>query len=417
MDRSMKLQESETLLPPLVFLDPGNFTPLYDMHLASALAQRGWQARLVTSLHQFDDPPVLPGITVIRAFYIFLRWRWLKFLRDIPALRRIAKVVAYPLGLARLSRVLNQTRAGILHVQWAFFPPLDTLFWRRFKRRGWIVIFTAHEPSPLAGTLPSELTRSRNRLWEAADAVVVHGMDAAQTVRVAGIPEERIHILPPGAPAISTQIPRSEARLALGIEPEQRVILFLGYIKPHKGLHVLLQSIALVKKKCDQLLCLAAGECMDGLGRYQDLINHLGLEREVRLHGSYLPERMVPLYFSACDVVALPYLEAAYSGVLLSAYAYGRPVVATAVGGNTELIEEGQTGLLVPPGDPIALAAALSRVLEEPDTANRMGALGAERLQREYSWPQIAECTERVYRSAISNSTLQCSGVSGKRTI
>jgi hypothetical protein len=103
MNITMKLPESRVPLPPLVFLDPGNFTPLYDMHLASALAQRGWQTHLVTSLHQFDDPPVFPGITVTHAFYLFLRRRWLKFFAHTPALRRLAKVVAF--GYAFLAHV------------------------------------------------------------------------------------------------------------------------------------------------------------------------------------------------------------------------------------------------------------------------------------------------------------------------
>lgn len=397
----MTMPDARTL-PPLVILDPGNFTPLYDMNLAAALAKRGWQPCWVTSSHQFDDPPVLQGIQVTYAFYRFLHWHWMKFPRSVPALRRLAKVAAYPLGLMRLSMMVSTMRPGILHVQWALLPPLDRLFWHNLRRRGWVVVFTAHEPRPLAGTLPDGLARCRYQLWAAPDAVVVHGTQAARTLRQAGIPEERVHILPPGPPAIPTGITRAEARLALGIPTDERVILFLGYIKPYKGLDILLQSLPLVKKNLGRVQCLVAGECMDSRTRYKDLIAKCKLEQEVRWFDGYLPESMVPAYFAACDVVALPYLDAAHSGVLLSAYAFGRPVVATAVGGNTELVEDGRSGLLVRPGDPVALAAALNEALQEPETARRMGARGEEKLRLEYSWERIAECTERLYRLLLS---------------
>jgi D-inositol-3-phosphate glycosyltransferase len=385
--------------PPIVILDPGNFTPLYDLNLASSLARRGWHPRLVTSSHQFDDPPVLPGIAVSQAFYRFLRLPWMRFLRHMPKLRRFVKVAAYPVGLARLFGILKGTGAGILHVQWALAPPLDRILWGRLQARGWRVVFTAHEPSPLAGTLPDWLTRSRGRLWRAADAVIVHGPDAARTMREGGVEEERIHVLPPGAPAIPAKVTRAEARLALGIAPDRRVILFFGYIKPYKGLHVLLQSVALIKNQVEQVLCLVAGECVEDPARYRRLIAELQLGSEVRLNTGYVPERLGPLYFAACDVVALPYLEAAYSGVLLSAYAFARPVVATAVGGNAELVEDGETGILVRRGDPVALAAALGKILQDPDKAGRMGACGSERLAERYPWDKIAGLTERVYGS------------------
>jgi glycosyltransferase involved in cell wall biosynthesis len=164
-------------------------------------------------------------------------------------------------------------------------------------------------------------------------------------------------------------------------------------------LHVLLQSVALIKNQVEHVLCLVAGECIEDPARYRRLIAELQRGREVRLNAGCAPERLVPLYFAACDVVALPYLEAAYSGVLLSAYAFAGPVVATAVGGNAELVEDGETGILVRRGDPVALAAALGKILQDPDKAGRMGARGSERLVERYPWDKIAGLTERVYGS------------------
>jgi glycosyltransferase involved in cell wall biosynthesis len=221
-------------------------------------------------------------------------------------------------------------------------------------------------------------------------------------LRQAGIREDTIHILPPGPPARQASISRDEARRTLGIPSDERVVLFFGYIKKYKGLDILLRSLPLLKEITGPFLCLVAGECMEPSVRYKVLAAKLHLEGEVRWCDDYVPEQRVPLYFAACDVVALPYLEAASSGVLLMAYTFSRPVVATIVGGNTELVEDGQSGLLVRPGDPSALAIALARILQDSRMASRMGERGNEKLQHEYSWEKISECTERVYRIAHS---------------
>ncbi len=390
-DRSVVSQA----LPPLLILDPGNFTPRYDLNLGAALSARGWHPLWVTSRHQFDEIPAPACLTVRTPFFKLLPLRG--FLGKAPALRRVAKVLSYPGDLVSFSSSLASMRPGIIHVQWALLPMLDSICWRKWKKQGWTIVYTVHDPLPLSGTTPLSLAWGSSRLCSVADAVIVHGREGARILEQAGVSPCQIRVLPPGPPVAGSPTPRDKARAMLGVPSAIPTVLFFGYIKPYKGLHTLLGSLPEVRKSVGEILLIVAGECMESRRHYSKLISELKLQQEVRWFDGYVPEAAMPLYFSAADVVVLPYLSASSSGVLLCAYMFERPVVASAVGGNRELVEDGRTGMLVAPGDPKALASALTRLLTNPALASMMAARGREMAERLYSWDLIGQQTEELY--------------------
>jgi glycosyltransferase involved in cell wall biosynthesis len=104
--------------------------------------------------------------------------------------------------------------------------------------------------------------------------------------------------------------------------------------------------------------------------------------------------------FGRARVVVTPYRRASQSGVVHLAYTFDRPVVASAVGDIPDVVDDGATGLLVPPDDPAALADALVRLLTDAEEADRMGAAGARWLAREASWERVAERVEEGLQKA-----------------
>jgi glycosyltransferase involved in cell wall biosynthesis len=174
-------------------------------------------------------------------------------------------------------------------------------------------------------------------------------------------------------------------------------LLFFGLLKAYKGLDVLLQSLARIREAWPEVLLLIAGESMMRRGTWQSTVRRLQLGAHLHWSGGFVPSEQVAPYFAAADVVVLPYLNASSSAVLLSAYAHGRPVVATEVGGLPEMIEREASGLLVPPGDPDALADALLELLGDPERRAAMGRRAQRLLQERHGWDRVGEQTEKLY--------------------
>jgi glycosyltransferase involved in cell wall biosynthesis len=172
-----------------------------------------------------------------------------------------------------------------------------------------------------------------------------------------------------------------------------RVILFFGYIRRYKGLHILLEAMSLLQDAADIHL-LAVGECYDDESFYRSTIKELKLHERVTLHTDYVPNDQVRTYFSAADVVVLPYLSATQSGIAQIAYNFNKPVIATNVGGLSEVVRNGVTGYVVPPNDPHALAQSILRFFNEHREAGF--AANVEEEKKKYSWEAMAAAIENL---------------------
>jgi starch synthase len=153
----------------------------------------------------------------------------------------------------------------------------------------------------------------------------------------------------------------------------------------------------MVREQVPNVLLLIVGKPLGNDRDYRRTIVRLGLSENVRWERSYVPSERVGLHFASADVVALPYLAASNSAVLLNAYAHSRTVVATNVGGFPEMIVHGKTGLLVPPDDPSAFAAALIELLRNPALARSMGEFARENAMKSHDWPLIGHLTAAIY--------------------
>ena len=119
------------------------------------------------------------------------------------------------------------------------------------------------------------------------------------------------------------------------------------------------------------------------------------------IHNTFVSDAERSAMFARASLVALPYIEASQSGVVPLAYSFSKPVVATTVGGLPDMIEDGKTGLLVPPRDERALADAVVRLLVDKDLRQQMGRNGRHKMDTEYSLAAVAQQTLAVYRTAM----------------
>ncbi len=127
----------------------------------------------------------------------------------------------------------------------------------------------------------------------------------------------------------------------------------------------------------------------------------LGIADQVSWFLDYVPNEWVASLVRLSDVVVLPYRAITQSAVLQIAYACGKPVVATCIGGLPDVVEDGQSGLLVPPEDPPALADAITRIVSSRELAEQMGSRAAELAQTRYAWRVVAEKMKVVFETLM----------------
>jgi glycosyltransferase involved in cell wall biosynthesis len=204
------------------------------------------------------------------------------------------------------------------------------------------------------------------------------------------IPEDRFHIVPNG---IDTD--RFHPLPGVAREPG-RIIATTSADTPLKGMYHLLHALAKLRRKRDlQLVVVGTPRKNGGVVR---LVRRLGLGAHVRFTGPISQAAFVREYARA----TLAVVPSVYEGFGLpagEAMACGVPVVSTTGGALPEVV--GDAGLLVPPADPDALAAAIAALLDDPDRARRLGRAGFERVHRQFTWRRAAERTVAVYREAI----------------
>lgn len=193
-----------------------------------------------------------------------------------------------------------------------------------------------------------------------------------------------------------------DLRKELNIAADARVIGTVARLSAEKDQHTLLSAFTKVNALIKDSILVIAG---DGALR-DDLESHaryLGVHEKVRFLGFC---RDIPRLLSIFDVFVLSSLTEGISLTLLEAMAAGKPVVATNVGGNPEVVAEGETGLLVSPKDPEKLAEAIIRLLQNPELARKMGEAGHRRVEEKFSLDRMVREYEELYRECLGYKSL-----------
>ena len=362
-------------------VDPSAFTPPYDRSLCAALARAGADVELLTSRFLYGPVPEPEGYRVSEEFYRRTAARGL----DGPG-RRAFKGAEHFGDMVRHRR--RPSDADLLHYQWLTLPSLDRRLLHPRRPR----VYTAHH---ILFREPGRAERRRaRRVMEQFDTVVALSEHGAGRIREeVGLSGERVHVIPHGAFDYLTKVdavPLPEELAAVS----GPVILAFGLVREYKGTDVLLEAF----REMEGAELWIVGMPRIPLEPFREAAARC--RGTVRFVPRFVPDREIPAYFRRADLVVLPYTHAEQSGVLYTGLAFGKPMVLSAVGGFPEVAAHG-AARLVRPGDPAALAAALTELVEDEGARNRLGDAAATAAAGPYSWDSVAEQTMALYRELL----------------
>ncbi len=300
-------------------------------------------------------------------------------------------------ALWRLYRLLRRERPQIVH-GWLFHANLVVRLVARLA--GVPVVVTSRHSIAVGG-------RARERLLAATtwlDDGVVAVSEAVRRAEIdaAGAPPGKVHVIRNSVAMEIFADPSGErrrrTRQALGVDDGTLLVGSVGRMHPVKGFDLLIDAFARVRERLPHSLLVLAG---DGAIRreLEQQVQERGLAKSVRFLGD---RRDVPDLLAAFDLFVLASRQEAFGIVLTEAMAAQRPVVATAVGGTPEVVLDGETGLLVPPEDPAALAAAIERLLGDEPLRDRLVQAAYARVCEHFSAAKAVAAYERIYSELLA---------------
>lgn len=384
----------------------------YNYQLASAMVRHGADVTMLTTTdfelvelsHGFELLPVLklwPRIDETRQVETKSGRRLASRFRIL--LRRLFRAGRLYLTWFRLTRLTIAANPDVVQFGAELGSPAVWLFLRWMRRRGMKIAWVCHEFA-YRERRRNTVFRHANHLFDNLDVVFVHGETNRRALLEHGGLEERdVVSIEHGNEELFVQLAGTEDLLdevLPTVGPNDRVILFFGTVRPSKGVTDLLEAFALLPDR-DHVRLVIAGYP----SRFTDPLElvesaeRLGVAGDVVFDFRYVPINEVGALIRRSRMVVLPYRSATQSGALQVAYAFGVPVVATAVGAIPEVVEQGGTGMLVAPQDPVALSSAMAYLLEHPDEAEEMGARARELATTRFSWDGVAEAVTDAFRT------------------
>jgi type III pantothenate kinase len=252
-----------------------------------------------------------------------------------------------------------------------------------------------------ADTSPEVRVGHERALAAAVDLVVATCADEVDELWAMGGPVGAVEVIPCG---VDTALFRP--RPARVDESASRMVLAVGRMVERKGFDTVVRALAEVPRAT---LVVVGGPPAEGLARdaearrLMEIARDSGVADRVHLVGGLAHDRLPALYRSARVVVSTPWYEP-FGITPVEAAACGRPFVGSAVGGLLDTVQHRRSGLLVPPRDPSALAAALRELLDNPQWAASLGDLAARRAHATYSWPHVARRTEEALAAVVQRT-------------
>lgn len=368
------------------------------------LQKHGIQITVFTSSYKGLGNQTIFGTRVIRFRYFFSRWE--KLTHDETAIDRVRKgllnkilALCYLIcGTVAIWRLCRSEKFDIIHIHWPLPHFLFGYVAAKMCRAPTVISF--HGAELMAVRHKFKILRPFVR-WAIAQADRITA-NSTYTVRaIQSILNKPVDIVPFGA-----GLP--ESSLVVTQQPPSQNdynILFVGRLVERKGVNYLIEAAAILKQKLPvKVHIVGSGPEMN---RLKQLTSQLKVDDTVLFHGQ-VSALDLQQHYQACSVFVLPAVidskgdTEGLGVVLIEALTYQKPVVASAVGGITDIIINEKTGITVPPADSTKLAVAIERLLTDRELAARLAAAGYHHIQENYSWTTIIQRLSAIYQKLLA---------------
>lgn len=304
---------------------------------------------------------------------------------------------ANPFNILKTSSEIVKMKPEKVIIHWwhPYFAPCYRLLTGKIKRAGIEIVYICHNVFPHERfPLDKKLTRMA---LKRGDRYILHAEGEVSDLKsIKRDADYRVQVHPTYSAFNFENLDRHTARSRLGIPDDEAVMLFFGFVREYKGLKHLINAVHILKDKyyADGKMprLYVVGDFAGNRDEYDRLINELKITEDIKIIDGYVPDKEVEKYFSATDLVVLPYESATQSGIVQIAYGFRKPVIVTKVGGLPEVVEDDVTGMVVPPFDDGALAFAIHKYFSEGKMEGYVQ--GIKEREYRFSWDRMTEALE-----------------------
>ncbi len=309
------------------------------------------------------------------------------------------RLSALPAAALRLRQTIAETRPAVVHTQGHYGDITAVLAGGPSA-----TVLTCHGLATPTGPGLRLVFALDRVLWHRLDALIANSADTRRLLLARGAPAGRIAVVHHGVVWEDGRLPDYliAEPLPLRLPADQPILGYVGRLSKEKGADVLIDALALLRRQNRPFHAVIVGDGPEQ-SRIESAIAATGLSDAVTLTGTQTgPGR----WLAASDIVVVPSRRESLGLTILEAMAHGRPVVASAVEGIPEIVCHGETGVLVPAGQPGALAAAIATLIDSPQTRARLAVGGLQAVRERHAIEGMAAATRAVYCRAGQSGTI-----------
>jgi len=329
-------------------------------------------------------------------------------LRLLRGVRRGFRGLRWFIEWIKLTRYLLKNQPDIVQFGSIEFP-FEAIFLGYLKYRGLVLAQICHEFEPRERST-NLLVRLNNyflsKVFKAFSIIFFHSVSNQQRFQdlYPDIQSDRFHIIPMGNGQIFPTVGnpdgvREDLMNRYELNKDDLVVLFFGNITSSKGVPDLVRAFVTVHAQSKQAKLVIAGKPLKYINANSllDLASELGVQSVTKFDMRYIPMKEVASLIELATVVVFPYVTSTQSASVQAAYAFGKPVIATRVGGLPDIVEDGKSGFLVSPNSYVELSNAILKLICNPELAKNMGEYARELSETRFAWGPIASQIISVY--------------------